>query len=1362
MKIIIGGDFTSYDGTAINRIARLNADGTLDGTFNPGTGANGSVRTTSIQNDGKIIIGGDFSSYNGTGRNRIARILNCDIPPVVGAGPDQIVCSGTSVTLSGSGAVSYAWDNGVTNGAAFTPVATTTYTVTGTDGNGCTNTDAVLVTVNSLPTANIIAQTNVSCNGGNNGQVIFTASGGTAPYIFTPNDTLINLTAGNYFITVTDGNTCTATTSTIITEPAVLTASISSQTNVSCNGGNNGQVIFTASGGISPYTYNINDTLMSLTEGIYGVTVTDANNCTTTTSATITEPAAITSTDAATICDGETYTFGTQTLTVAGVYNETFTAVNGCDSVVSLTLTVNALPTAAISGTTTICSGETTTLTASGGVSYEWSTTETTAAIDVTVANTYTVTVTDGNGCADTESAIVTVILIPPAPAWVTFTTTGSTTGTANWAESECAYYYYIMISTDSTFTTWTGGLGGYAPLSSWNFTGLTPNTTYYVYVAAVNSSWEWYAPTRSPGATTQINNVGWCNLQWPTSSAICNETAYTVYAQVYEAGVTDAAGQGAGITAWIGYNNADTDPTTWTNWVPATYNVDFGNNDEYMADLNLPAGSYFYASRFEYSSVYSYGGYSSGGGGFWDGATYISQMLTVNPVYYYAETTAICSGDIYNWHGNNYTTGGMYYDNGVTTEGCDSIYELTLNVISLSTVIIGNDVACFGGNTGSADLIVSGGMTPYTYLWSTTKTTEDINSLFAGTYYVTVNDMNNCVATDSVTINEPSDILITMYKSDVTCYSDSNGYAWVDVTGGTPPYNYQWSNGITSFGTGSVASGTYTLTVTDASGCSDISSVVIYEPPEITGTSSVSICDGETYIFGTQTLTIAGVYNETFTAVNGCDSVVSLTLTVNPVYNETAVAAICDGDSIFLSGSWQTAGGSYYDTLQTVNGCDSIIETILTVFSSSLASTSASICEGDSIFLSGSWQTAGGSYYDTLQTVNGCDSIIETILTVFSSSFASTSASICEDDSIYLAGAWQTQAGIYTDYLLSESGCDSIVETELIVYPSYSTLSVAEVCEGDSIEIGGIWYSLPGIYEEQYMTAAGCDSIVYTELIIHPVYFVNDPIQICTGDSIYLGGVWQTTSGIYNDYYNTGGCDSIVTTELIVTDTIVNYIDISICEGDSIWVGNGWQYLSGIYYDTLFAVANCDSILITDLTVVPPPNAGTGGNDSICEDMTPTIDLFDYLTGYEPDGTWLDDDSSGVLTGSIVDCNSAEWGQYYHFTYIVENGICAADSATVTIFIDHCEGIAENNHAVAMLIYPNPNKGLFTILMENITEDVNTELLDLTGKAVVRDIIGTDYGFRKDFDVSSLPKGIYFLKVTSPEFVKVEKIVVQ
>ncbi|MBE0661483.1 MAG: T9SS type A sorting domain-containing protein [Bacteroidales bacterium] len=127
---------------------------------------------------------------------------------------------------------------------------------------------------------------------------------------------------------------------------------------------------------------------------------------------------------------------------------------------------------------------------------------------------------------------------------------------------------------------------------------------------------------------------IDWANLQWPVSGEITAGGSFNVYAQVNEPGVTDAAGQGAGITAWIGYSSNNTDPSTWTNWVSAAYSGDAGSNDEYVADIapGLTPGTYYYASRFQLGAAdYVYGGYNAGGGDFWDGATNVSGVLTVN-----------------------------------------------------------------------------------------------------------------------------------------------------------------------------------------------------------------------------------------------------------------------------------------------------------------------------------------------------------------------------------------------------------------------------------------------------------------------------------------------------------------------------------------------------------------------------------------------------------------------------------------------------------------------------------------------------------------------------------------------------------
>ncbi|MGC4039320.1 MAG: T9SS type A sorting domain-containing protein [Flavobacterium sp.] len=129
-----------------------------------------------------------------------------------------------------------------------------------------------------------------------------------------------------------------------------------------------------------------------------------------------------------------------------------------------------------------------------------------------------------------------------------------------------------------------------------------------------------------------------YANLQWPYTATIAMGETVTVYGQVYEAGLTDVepglSGQAAGITAWVGYNTADTNPNTWTNWIPATWNSSQSNNpnnDEYQAALGtgLTPGTYYYATRFQLNGgAFVYGGTNDG---FWDGTAHINGVLTVN-----------------------------------------------------------------------------------------------------------------------------------------------------------------------------------------------------------------------------------------------------------------------------------------------------------------------------------------------------------------------------------------------------------------------------------------------------------------------------------------------------------------------------------------------------------------------------------------------------------------------------------------------------------------------------------------------------------------------------------------------------------
>lgn len=174
----------------------------------------------------------------------------------------------------------------------------------------------------------------------------------------------------------------------------------------------------------------------------------------------------------------------------------------------------------------------------------------------------------------------------------------------------------------------------------------------------------------RLSGVVTSTNFVDYCNLQIPQNGNITVGTAFNVFAQVYEAGVTETPfSQGANIEGWIGYSTTNTNPNTWVNWITATYNnVDSGNNDEYVANIGsaLPSGNYYYASRFQIDDgPYRYGGYNVTGGGFWNGTSNVSGVLSV-------DTVDFCNLQFPNIGnielGNPFAAYGQVYEQGITT----------------------------------------------------------------------------------------------------------------------------------------------------------------------------------------------------------------------------------------------------------------------------------------------------------------------------------------------------------------------------------------------------------------------------------------------------------------------------------------------------------------------------------------------------------------------------------------------------------------------------------------------------------------------------------------------------------------------
>lgn len=219
---------------------------------------------------------------------------------------------------------------------------------------------------------------------------------------------------------------------------------------------------------------------------------------------------------------------------------------------------------------------------------------------------------------------------------------------------------------------------------------------------------------------------------------------------------------------------------------------------------------------------------------------------------------------------------------------GCVPVCNLT----SVATV---NNVLCNGEATGSATVNINGGTAPYTYVWSNLPgNAQTVNNLPAGTYTVTITDGNGCTATQAVTITQANAINPLIATTNVLCAGQNNGSIDLTVIGGTPGYSYLWSNNSNSEDITNLSAGTYTLTVTDASGCTASTAVNIFEPTMLAlttsstdelmgndGTASVSTSGGTapySIIWQPGGMTtsalsglVAGLYTVTVTDANGC-----------------------------------------------------------------------------------------------------------------------------------------------------------------------------------------------------------------------------------------------------------------------------------------------------------------------------------------------------------------------------------------------------------------------------------------------------------------------------------------------------------
>ena len=796
------------------------------------------------------------------------------------------------------------------------------------NGLDCIIDTTISVTVNPNPTIALNSITNVACSGVSTGAISITANG-TAPYSYTwtGGNTTSNptgLAVGNYSVTVTDANTCTATANYQITQPSTLTASAVATTNfsgfnVSCFGSTNGAASVTASGGVIPYTYlwgngSTSATAVNLPAGSAPITVTDANGCIVNTSANLTQPTDITlsSTKVNVSCFGGVngsidlsvvggvapYTYAwsntavSQDLTglASGTYTVTVTDANGCTETSTINITQ---PNAALSLTEThtnvLCFGQSTgaiNMTPAGGTlpyTYAWSNNATTQDLTAIPSGTYTLQLTDANGCATSLSATVTQ---PAAALQVTNTAVnilcfGNATG-----------------SIDATVT---GGTGAYTYL--WNTTATSQDLQGVIAGTYTLTVTDGNACTASTSATlTQPTDI-------TLSSTKVNVSCFGGANGSIDLSV--AGGVPPYTYAWS--NSAATQDLTGLAASAYTVTVTDANGCTETSTITITQPSAALSLTETHTNVLCFGQST--------GAINMTPAGGTLP-YTYAWSNNATTQDLSGIPSGTYTL-QLTDANGCTTSLSATI---TQPAAALQVTNIPVNVACFGNTTGSIDVTVTGGTGAYTYLWNPNATTQDLLNVAAGTYSLTVTDANGCVAqTGPIVLTQPAaGLSATAVGDNVNCYGASDGGVNATVTGGTLPYSYSWSSGQTTEDLSSIPIGTYTLTVTDANGCVATTSITLTQPAaalsgstvanqiacfgQLTGTIDATVSGGTvpyTYAWTSGQFTEdlsnqpAGNYGLTITDANGCVLTLNETITQpqGPLtITETHIDALCVG----------------------------------------------------------------------------------------------------------------------------------------------------------------------------------------------------------------------------------------------------------------------------------------------------------------------------------------------------------------------------------------------------------------------------------------------------------------------------------
>ncbi len=356
--------------------------------------------------------------------------------------------------------------------------------------------------------------------------------------------------------------------------------------------------------------------------------------------------------------------------------------------------------------------------------------------------------------------------------------------------------------------------------------------------------------------------------------------------------------------------------------------------------------------------------------------------------------------------------------------------------------------------------------------------------------------------------------------------------------------------------------SGIYTDTLINKDGCDSIITINLTIRSIARDTLSLTACDSILGPGSLGWLNSSGVYRDTLSRISGCDSIILLNLIIYPSTRDTLVINACDslrspsGNHLYLN------SGFYVDSLQTVNGCDSLLYIDLNLSFSSIDTFNIFAC--DSIQgPNGNWRSVNGLYLDSLQSLDGCDSIVYTNLTLFNSASYFIQDTVCDAYPSPSGNYLWTNSGTYFDTLSTSNGCDSIIRFQLQVnYSSLDTVSINS-CDEISSPSGRYTYSQSGFYNDTLSTSEACDSVLVidfnrtqidTSLAVGPGQLTSNQsmgqyqwLDCDAGYTPISGATAQTFQPIENGLYAV----EITLNNCVDTSTCVVVADVNLLESE-------------------------------------------------------------------------------------------------------------------------------------------------------------------------------------------------------------------